>query len=69
MPEWLIDALRAPGVELVNLLGLALLAALQARIRGKQRGLREELRQLDVLPSKPSELSSPTRVRSEPPSP
>ncbi len=63
MPSWLIDALREPGLELVNLLGLALLAAVQARIRGKQNRLRDELRQADVLPHRPLGSSSRTKVR------
>jgi hypothetical protein len=65
VPSWLIDALRAPGVELVNLLGLALLAAVTQRLRGKQKHLRVELQALDVLPPKSSESSSLTRAPSE----
>lgn len=50
MLEWLIVALREPAAQLVQLVGLALLAAAQQRIRGKQKRLRVELREVGVLP-------------------
>lgn len=57
--EWLIDALRDPLAEVVNLAATVLLAAVVARIRGKQRRVNEELRENGLLPpahhgSKPS---------------
>jgi hypothetical protein len=50
--EWLFDALRAPAAELLNLAGLALLALVTGRLRGKQKRAHDELRQQGVLPPK-----------------
>ena len=55
MFSWLIDALREPAAQLVNLLGLALVAAATARVRGKQKRAHEQLRESGALPPKPSE--------------
>jgi hypothetical protein len=50
MPSWLIDALREPAVELVQLVGLAAIAALTARIRVRQKRAHDGLRESGVLP-------------------
>lgn len=61
--DWLIDALREPLVELANIVGLALLAAATARLRGKQRRAHAALRHEGLLPpvNKPSssDLNTP----------
>lgn len=51
--EWLVDLLREPAVELLNLGATALVAVLAARIRAKQRRAHDVLRHDGVLPPKP----------------
>lgn len=48
--EWLIAALREPLVEAANLLLTVGLAALVARLRGKQRRAHDRLREEGLLP-------------------
>ena len=53
MVSWLIEALREPAAQLVNLIGLGLVAAATARIRGKQKRAHDQLRENGALPPKP----------------
>jgi hypothetical protein len=48
--EWLIDALRAPLAELLEVVGLAALALVTARLRAKQKRAHDQLRNDGVLP-------------------
>ena len=50
--EWLTDVLREPLAEVVNLVATVALAALVARIRGKQRRPHDQLRDEGLLPPK-----------------
>jgi hypothetical protein len=59
MPLWLIDALREPAAQLLNVVALAALAAAQQRIRGKQKLLRAELQEADVFKQSASSSSTP----------
>lgn len=43
---WLIDALRDPAAELLGLVGLAAVAALQQRVRGRVKRLERDVRPL-----------------------
>ena len=52
--EWLFAALREPGAQLVQVVGLLLVAALQQRIRGKKKALRGDLEAAGVIEPKPS---------------
>jgi hypothetical protein len=47
--EWLIEGLRAPLVEVAELLVLGVLAAVTARVRGRQRRVHDELHQAGRL--------------------
>ena len=57
--SWLIDAVREPAAQLINLFGLALVGAATARLRGKHR---QNVKRLDrveaAVGSTPSESSS-----------
>lgn len=71
--EWLIEGLREPLAELAELLVLAVLTVVTARIRGRQKAAHEGLRRSGVLPpladgNRPCESSSntPPRRRSDP---
>lgn len=77
---WLIDALRGPAADLVQLALAAAAAALAARVRGKQKRTNDQLREAGVLPergqsvqqllgSRRSESSSRTKRRTPSPAP
>jgi hypothetical protein len=52
--EWLFDALRAPLAELLEVVVLAVLGVVTARLRGRQRRAHDQLRSDGRLPPGPS---------------
>jgi hypothetical protein len=63
--EWLIDALRAPLAELLEVAVLAALALVTARLRGKQKRAHDRLRSEGLLPPARSASSSSSRKPAE----